>query len=79
MPATWVKPKLICEVKFQEWTQDHIMRVPIFMGLRIDKRTTEVKKEKEMATQKIKNTIDKSQNEDIKKQNSARQQKRSTR
>ena len=56
MPATWVKPKLICEVKFQEWTQDRIMRVPIFMGLRIDKRITEVKKEKEMATQKIKNT-----------------------
>jgi len=71
MPATWVKPKLICEVKFQEWTQDRIMRVPIFLGLRIDKRTTEVKKETEMATQKIKNTIDKSQNEDIKKQNSA--------
>ena len=71
MPATWVKPKLICEVKFQEWTQDRIMRVPIFLGLRIDKRTTEVKKENEMATQKIKNTIDKSQNEDIKKQNSA--------
>ena len=71
MPATWVKPKLICEVKFQEWTQDRIMRVPIFLGLRIDKRTTEVKKETEMATQKIKNTIDKGQNEDIKKQNSA--------
>ena len=32
MPATWVKPKLICEVKFQEWTQEHIMRVPVFMG-----------------------------------------------
>jgi bifunctional non-homologous end joining protein LigD len=56
MPATWVKPKLICEVKFQEWTQDRIMRVPIFMGLRIDKRITEVKKEKEMATQNVKKT-----------------------
>jgi len=55
MPATWVKPKLICEVKFQEWTQERIMRVPIFLGLRIDKRIIEVKQEKEMATQKIKN------------------------
>ena len=60
MPATWVKPKLICEVKFQEWTQDHVMRVPIFMGLRIDKKVTEVKKEKEMKTQKVKDTSVKS-------------------
>ena len=56
MPGTWVKPKLVCEVKFQEWTHDRIMRVPIFMGLRIDKRITEVKKEKEMATRNIKKT-----------------------
>jgi bifunctional non-homologous end joining protein LigD len=69
-PATWVKPKLICEVKFQEWTQDRIMRVPIFLGLRIDKRITDVKQEKEMATQKIKKTSSKGQKEEIKKQNS---------
>jgi bifunctional non-homologous end joining protein LigD len=54
MPATWVKPKLICEIKFQEWTQGHIMRQPIFMGLRSDKKPIEVKKEKEMATKDIK-------------------------
>jgi bifunctional non-homologous end joining protein LigD len=54
MPATWVKPKLICEIKFQEWTHDHIMRVPIFMGLRTDKKPTEVKKEKVMETKPIK-------------------------
>jgi bifunctional non-homologous end joining protein LigD len=53
MPATWVKPKLVCEIKFQEWTQDNIMRVPVFMGLRTDKKPAEVKKEKEMATKKI--------------------------
>ena len=38
MPATWVKPKLVCEIKFQEWTQENIMRVPIFMGLRPSKK-----------------------------------------
>lgn len=54
MPATWVKPQLICEVKFQEWTEENIMRVPVFMGLRSDKRPNEVKKEKEMPTEKIK-------------------------
>ena len=53
LPATWVKPKLICEVKFQEWTQGHIMRVPVFMGLRSDKKPIEVKKENPMATEKI--------------------------
>jgi bifunctional non-homologous end joining protein LigD len=54
MPATWVKPKLVCEIKFQEWTHDHIMRVPIFMGLRTDKKPTEVKKEKVMDTKMVK-------------------------
>jgi bifunctional non-homologous end joining protein LigD len=53
MPATWVKPKLVCEVKFQEWTEENIMRVPVFMGLRADKKPIEVQKEKEMATGKI--------------------------
>jgi len=54
MPATWVKPKLVCEIKFQEWTQENIMRVPIFMGLRPDKNPKEVKKEKTMATKSLK-------------------------
>jgi len=59
MPATWVKPKLIGEVKFQEWTHEHIMRVPIFMGLRTDKKPTEVKKEEKMPANKIKNQKEK--------------------
>lgn len=32
--ATWVKPKLIGEVSFADWTQEGLMRQPIFMGLR---------------------------------------------
>jgi bifunctional non-homologous end joining protein LigD len=32
MPVTWVKPKLVCEIKFSEWTRDGIARHPIFMG-----------------------------------------------
>jgi bifunctional non-homologous end joining protein LigD len=60
MPSTWVKPKLVCEIKFQEWTQGNIMRQPIFMGLRTDKKPTEVKKEKEMGTKEIKKTNKKS-------------------
>lgn len=46
MPVTWVKPKLVCEVSFGEWTSDGIMRQPIFEGLRMDKPSRDVKKEK---------------------------------
>ncbi len=53
MPATWVKPKLLCEVKFQEWTNDGIMRQAIFLGLRTDKKATEVKRESAMGTKII--------------------------
>jgi bifunctional non-homologous end joining protein LigD len=53
LPATWVKPKLICEIKFQEWTEVHIMRQAIFMGLRTDKKPSEVKKETPMAKEKL--------------------------
>ena len=47
-PATWVKPKLIAEIKFQEWTADGHMRQPVFIGLRDDKSPKEVTKEKVM-------------------------------
>lgn len=46
MPCTWVKPQLVCEVKFSEWTKDNILRQPIFMGLREDKDAQDVQKEK---------------------------------
>lgn len=44
-PVTWVKPKLIAEISFQEWTEDGRMRQPIFQGFRYDKEAKEVKKE----------------------------------
>src|SRR3989442_10868204 len=33
---TWVKPKLVVEVKFSEWTREGVMRQPVFLGLRDD-------------------------------------------
>lgn len=36
-PTLWVKPKLVCEVKYTELTKDGLMRHPSFQGLRIDK------------------------------------------
>jgi bifunctional non-homologous end joining protein LigD len=44
-PATWLKPKLVAQVKFAEWTRDGIMRQPIFLGLREDKSAKEVRRE----------------------------------
>lgn len=50
MPCTWVKPVLVCEVKFSEWTKDNILRQPIFMGLREDKKAKDVYKENAIHT-----------------------------
>lgn len=44
-PAVWIKPELVCEVKFSEWTNEGIMRAPVFLGLRQDKNPQEVLKE----------------------------------
>lgn len=38
----WVKPKLVCQVKYSEWTQDNHLRHPVYLGLRIDKKASEV-------------------------------------
>ena len=45
--TTWVKPKLVAEVKFTEWTSAGEMRHPVFLGLRQDKRAEDVVLEKE--------------------------------
>jgi bifunctional non-homologous end joining protein LigD len=44
--TTWVKPKLVTEVKFTEWTEAGEMRHPAFLGLREDKNPTDVVMEK---------------------------------
>ncbi|HEV8083829.1 MAG TPA: DNA ligase D [Chitinophagaceae bacterium] len=42
MPVTWVRPELICEVKYSEVTNDGKLRHPVFMHLREDKNLNEV-------------------------------------
>ena len=44
-PVHWVAPKLVCEVRFQEWTADRRMRQPILLGLREDKPARSVRRE----------------------------------
>jgi len=43
--AHWVRPALVCEVVFTEWTADGKIRHPSFQGLRLDKRPREVVRE----------------------------------
>jgi bifunctional non-homologous end joining protein LigD len=45
--TTWVKPRLVAEVKFTEWTEAGEMRHPAYLGLRDDKGADEVAREKE--------------------------------
>ncbi len=42
----WVKPTLVCQLKFSEWTRDGSLRHPVFLGLREDKSATKVVREK---------------------------------
>ena len=44
-PVHWVRPKLVAEVKFGEWTKDGLMRQPVFVGLRTDKNPEDVVRE----------------------------------
>jgi bifunctional non-homologous end joining protein LigD len=45
--TTWVKPLLVAEVKFTEWTSSGEMRHPVYLGLREDKRAGDVIREYE--------------------------------
>jgi bifunctional non-homologous end joining protein LigD len=44
--ATWLKPKLVCEVSYTEVTSDGVMRHPSFEGMRYDKNAKDVHAEK---------------------------------
>jgi bifunctional non-homologous end joining protein LigD len=41
-PVTWVDPVHVCAIKYTEVTEEGILRHPVFMGLRIDKKAKEV-------------------------------------
>lgn len=44
--AHWVKPDLIAEVSFTEWTSDGRLRHPVFLGLREDKQAADIVRER---------------------------------
>ena len=43
--AHWVKPRLVAQIAFSEWTTDGKLRHPRFLGLRSDKKAREVVRE----------------------------------
>jgi bifunctional non-homologous end joining protein LigD len=45
--TTWIKPSLVAEVKFAEWTSKGELRQPVYLGLRSDKRAKDVVRERE--------------------------------
>ncbi len=45
-PPTWVRPEMVCEVKFAEWTSDGILRQPVYLGMRTDKNARDVIRER---------------------------------
>ncbi|MDQ3110168.1 MAG: DNA ligase D [Bacteroidota bacterium] len=42
----WIKPRIVCQVKFTEWTKDGHLRHPVYLGLRADKKAEDVTREK---------------------------------
>jgi len=41
----WVRPELVAQIRFTEWTADKKLRHPVYLGLRDDKRPAEVHRE----------------------------------
>lgn len=53
---TWIRPELVCEIKFSGWTKDGQMRHPVFVGLRDDKDPLEVTRETAERTKNLTTT-----------------------
>jgi bifunctional non-homologous end joining protein LigD len=43
--VTWLKPRIVAQIHFNEWTRDGMLRQPVFLGLREDKSAKEVVRE----------------------------------
>src|ERR671911_879677 len=52
-PPVWIRPELVAEVKFSDWTSEKIMRAPIFLRFREDKVPKDCLIEGERPTDKV--------------------------
>jgi bifunctional non-homologous end joining protein LigD len=41
----WVRPELVAQIRFTEWTSDGLLRQPVYLGMRTDKRAKDVRRE----------------------------------
>jgi bifunctional non-homologous end joining protein LigD len=41
--VTWLEPRIVAQIAFQEWTADQKLRQPVFLGLRDDKDPSEAR------------------------------------
>lgn len=48
--AVWVRPELVAEIRYTEWTADGKLRHPAFLGLREDKAAADVRRERPAKT-----------------------------
>ncbi len=44
--ASWVKPVMVCEVEFTQWTKEGILRHPVFLRVRDDMKAKEVSRDR---------------------------------
>jgi bifunctional non-homologous end joining protein LigD len=44
--CTWVEPRMVCQIRYTEWTRDGKLRHPVYLGLRQDKSAREVVRER---------------------------------
>ena len=51
--STWVRPELVCEVRFTEWTSAKQLRAPVFQGLRDDIDAKDCKFEESIPEKKL--------------------------
>jgi len=51
--AHWIKPELVCEVAFMEFTGDGVLRHPSYLGLRLDKKPEAVVVETEASVAEV--------------------------
>jgi len=49
----WIKPELVAQIRYNEMTQDGLLRQPAFLGLRDDKKARDVRLEEETSTSQI--------------------------
>lgn len=51
--AHWIRPELVAQVRFAEWTRDGLMRQAAFLGLRVDKKPKDCKRERPLDTGEV--------------------------